>query len=57
MLDEGNTTISRSKSIEALQLILEHEQSRSIVYEEAFDIGESLLTFFEILAESDDNGQ
>lgn len=50
MGQEGNTTTAKSENIEALRLILEHEQSRHIVYEEALDIGESLITFFEVLA-------
>lgn len=53
MLQEGDITKSQSESVETLRLILEHEQARSIIYEEAFDVGESLITFFEVLAESD----
>jgi len=49
---EGYAATTRLGNIEALRLILEHEQSRHIVYEEALDIGESLITFFEVLAES-----
>lgn len=52
MREEGNTTIARSDSIEVLRLILQHEQSRPIVYEEALDVAESLLTFLEVLATS-----
>jgi hypothetical protein len=51
MEQQGNTT-AKLGNIEVLRLILEHEQSRHIVYEEALDIGESLITFFEVLAES-----
>jgi len=52
MEQEGNATTTKSENIESLRLILEQEQSRHIVYEEALDIGESLITFFEVLAES-----
>ena len=40
-----------SDNIEALRIILETEQHTLITYEEAQDIGETLIRFFEVLAE------
>lgn len=39
-----------NRQIEALRLILSFEQSRDVSYEEAVEIGESLVTFYEALA-------
>ena len=39
------------ETIEALRLILEREQSRPIDEAEAIEIGESLLTFYELLGQ------
>jgi hypothetical protein len=50
MRQEGTAT-AKLENVEALRLILEHQQSRHIVYEEALDVGESLITFFKVLAE------
>lgn len=50
MTTEGNNQ-QKYDSIEALRLILERKQNREVAYEEALDIGESLVTFFEVLAE------
>ncbi len=38
--------------VELLRQILIKEQSREIAYDEAVDVGESLLTLFEVLAEA-----
>jgi hypothetical protein len=51
MFQEGNTQLAQDDQIESLRLILEHEQNRSIEYTEAQEVGESLISFFEILAE------
>jgi hypothetical protein len=37
--------------VEALRLILEREQCRPVSYAESVEIGESLMNFFETLAE------
>ena len=39
------------ETIEALRLILEREQSRHIEDAEVIEIGESLLTFYELLGQ------
>ncbi len=49
MVHEGNKQLESLDSIELLRGILESQQSRSVTYQEATDIGESLLTFYEIL--------
>ncbi len=53
MFEEGNTQESVTDRAEALRLILESEQHRSVTYGEALEVGQSLISFFEILA--DDN--
>lgn len=45
----GNIQTEMGSRIESLRLILEHEQSRPVTNNEALDIGESLITFFEVL--------
>lgn len=50
---EGNNSGDEGESIERLRLILEREQSRPITPDEAAEVGESLLTFFQILGEQD----
>lgn len=49
MQHEGSNLQQAPSTIEALRVILEGEQSRSISLDEAAEIAESLLTFFEIL--------
>lgn len=39
-------------SVEALRQILETKQQRSVTYTEAIEVGESLINFFEVLAEA-----
>ena len=51
MIHEGNTETLDTQSIESLRLILGREQSRQIAYKEAQEVGESLVAFFEALAE------
>jgi hypothetical protein len=43
--------------IEQLRIILEREQGRTVTREEALEIGESLLIFFQVLGESIADGQ
>jgi len=46
---EGTVGTLAKERIEALRLILEREQSRCIDDAEVIEIGESLLTFYELL--------
>ena len=41
--------------IESLRHILEFNQGRSVSYGEAKEVGESLITFYEVLAEGNSN--
>jgi hypothetical protein len=50
MLSEGNA-MPECERVEALRSILEREQCRPISYAEAAEVGESLMNFFETLAE------
>ena len=54
---EGTVGTIPKETIEVLRLILEREQSRHIGEAEVIEIGESLLTFYELLgqqSETDD---
>jgi hypothetical protein len=51
---EGDNEILESERIEALRLILEREQGKSISSEEAQEVGESLISFYEALADGAD---
>jgi len=51
MYEEGDNTGQIPGDIEALRSILESEQARTVEYAEALDVGYSLITFFEALAE------
>jgi hypothetical protein len=55
MNQEGNEQISEDRQIEHLRRILEQEQHRAVTYQEALEIGESLLTFFKTLAEESES--
>lgn len=48
----ADTLVAIPDSIELLRQILTKEQHREIAYDEAAVIGESLLEFFEVLAEA-----
>ena len=48
---EGNSETLDAERIESLRLILEAEQCRPVTYEEALEIGKSLINFFEVLAD------
>lgn len=50
MIELEGTQQSISK-IEELRLILETKQGRPISYDEALEVGESLVSYFKILAE------
>ena len=51
MFLEGNQQELEHDRIEDLRLILEREHQRSIRLTEAQEVGESLLAFFELLAD------
>lgn len=51
MLPEGDRQITEDNQIESLRLILEREQCRAVTYEEAQEVGDSLINFFELLAQ------
>ncbi len=51
MSTEGNNQTVETDRVEALRLILERQQSRTITYEEAQEVGESLICLFEVLAD------
>lgn len=57
MHTEGSQHVATDDSIERLRLILESEQNRSVEYEEARDIADSLFTLFEVLAEDINDGE
>ena len=47
----SSANIPTTDRIESLRIILEAQQHRPIPYEEAADVGDSLLSFFRVLAE------
>jgi hypothetical protein len=49
---EGNKTTIPTERIEQLRLILQREQKRSITYEEAFEVANLLLSFYDNLADN-----
>lgn len=49
-MPEGNNQTTNSKAIVSLQSILKNELSRDVSYEEALEIGESLIDFYELLS-------
>lgn len=48
---EGSDEALDAERIESLRRILEAEQCRSVTHEEALEVGKSLITFFEVLAD------
>ncbi len=54
MMIEGKNTAKSVGDIEALRTILESQRSKPISYDEAAEIGESLLIFFETLSDDDE---
>jgi hypothetical protein len=51
MSQDMSGTIQLSDQFEHLRLILESEQRRAVTYSEAVEVGDSLLSFFQILAD------
>lgn len=49
---QRNEHLTEADRIESLRLILETEQGRLVTYEEALEVGESLISFFEALADN-----
>ena len=48
---EGNNQGQEDERIERLRLILERQQSRAVTFEEAAEIGDCLMVFFQALGE------
>jgi len=53
MLPEGNNQSEKDTEVEALRLILEQEQNRPVTCEEAQEVADSLISFFEVLADGE----
>jgi hypothetical protein len=53
---EGNNQGEEGERIERLRLILERQQSRPVSADEAAEVGEGLITFFQVLGEAIDEG-
>lgn len=51
---ESNNQGFEGETIERLRLILERKQARSVTLDEATEVGEGLLSFFQILGEQPD---
>ncbi len=51
---EGKNQTATSKAIESLQCILKQQLSRDVAYDEAQEVGESLINFYELLALEDE---
>jgi hypothetical protein len=51
MENEGNNQILKPEMVLSLQRILQRQQRRAVVYEDAQEIGESLVVFYELLAD------
>ena len=50
MTSKGNNQNTTSDPIESLRLILERQQHKTVAYDEAREIGDTLISFFELLA-------
>jgi hypothetical protein len=51
-----NSAAETDDSVELLRQILAKEQRREVAYDEAADIGDMLIQFYEVLAEEVGNG-
>jgi hypothetical protein len=51
MTPEGNNQTGETDSIEELRSLLVRNYDQTISYEEASEIGDTLVSFFELLAE------
>ena len=54
---EGSERTAENDRVEQLRAILERQQAKPITREEASEIGQSLLIFFQVLGENVANGQ
>ncbi len=54
MLYEANNQAVEKNRVETLRLILEHEQQRKVTYNEALEVAESLISFFEVLVQENE---
>jgi hypothetical protein len=50
MSQEGYSEPANQDQYESLRRILEDEQQRAVTYEEAAEVGRSLVNFFEVLS-------
>ena len=50
MEDASRKSVKANDSVELLRCILEKEQCRPVQYGEAREVGDSLVTFYELLA-------
>lgn len=53
---EGSEHMTENDRVEQLRVILERQQAKPVTREEASEIGQSLLIFFQVLGETA-NGQ
>ena len=51
MENEGQNQLLKPERVLSLQRILRQQQKRAVVYREAQEIGESLIVFYELLAD------
>ena len=54
MSPEGIGLSTQDERVESLRILLEHEQNRSISHDEASEVGDALICFFEVLANNGD---
>jgi hypothetical protein len=52
MSPEGKKQSVQDERVKSLRLILEREQGRPVSYDEALEVGDALVSFFGVLAES-----
>jgi hypothetical protein len=57
MFQEGNSEALEQDRIENLRVILETEQGLPISYDEAQEVGETLLSFYEVLGSDSEVSQ
>jgi hypothetical protein len=53
-MNEGNQTLQTTGTIESLQAILVQHYSRPVTQDEALEVGDLLLSFFELLAQENE---
>lgn len=50
---EGSDEVLDAERVESLRLILEAEQNRPVTFEEALEVGQSLINLFKVLADTE----